>query len=478
MALAAELAYLEWLAGEELTRQKNVQQARDYYAGDHAVPLTDRQAAYLGFQKGGRFAANYCATVVNAVTERMIVTGVACQDDAVHDWAWQVWGDNRGDALQMDVHQAAIRDGETFVMVDWDGTRPRLTFHPRYVSSQAGGDGFGCKAFYPNGDHRQPMLYATKRWTETVEAARSGDRPQRSQTRQRLTVYYPERVEKYALTTTNEAGWAPFAEEDGGAWPVTWVDGLGRPLGIPVLHFRNADMRSELWDAIPLQDAINKALLDLLAGQDTAGFRIFFARGFFATTDGNPPASDGSNYLKLAPGQIVGTGATEAEFTPIEPADLKPMIESFWAMVLTLAQVTDTPVNRFQVTRQIAGAETQKQGEEPLLAKIRARQVLIGNAWEDLLSLARRVANTFGGAGLDESARMEMQWAPAATRDEEKFFTTLALKHEKIGVPLEQIWREAGYSQDEIDAMVASQEMQARLATMKLATVLATDRNG
>ena len=57
MALAAELAYLGWLAGEELTRQKNVQQARDYYAGDHAVPLTDRQAAYLGFQKGGRFAA-------------------------------------------------------------------------------------------------------------------------------------------------------------------------------------------------------------------------------------------------------------------------------------------------------------------------------------------------------------------------------------------------------------------------------------
>jgi len=474
MALA-ELAYLNWLAGEELTRQKNIQQARDYYAGEHAVPLTDRQAAYLGFKSGGRFAANFCKTVVDSVTERLIVTGAACQDDEVHDWAWRAWLANRGDALQMDVHEAAVRDGEAFVMVDWDGAKPRLTFHPRYVSAQAGGDGFGCKAFYANDDARQPMLYATKRWTETV--ARSGDRPQQS-TRQRLTVYYPERVEKYVLTTTNEAGWAPFADEDDGVWPVAWGDGQGRPLGIPVLHFYNPGRVTELWDAIPLQDAINKALLDLLAGQDTAGFRILFAKGFFATTDGNPPTSDGSNYLKIAPGQIIGTGAKDADLKPIDPPDLGKMIETYWTLVLTLAQITGTPVNRFQVTRQIAGAETQKETEGPLLAKVRERHVLLGNVWENLLSLARRVANTFGGEGLAEDALIEMQWAPAAVRDEAAFYETLALKHEKLSIPLEQVWREAGYSQEAIDTMLATQEMQARLATLRMAMTLGQSGNG
>lgn len=465
MALEAELAYLGWLAGEELTRQRNVIEARDYYAGEHHVPLNERQKAYLGFVTGGRFAANYCATVVNAVAERLLVAGVACSDDAVHDWAWQVWQANRMDALQADVHLAAIRDGQSFVMVDWDGAaqRPRFTFHPRYCSSQAGGDGYGCKAFYVNDDDRQPMRYATKRWTDTAAMANG-----RTQSRQRLTVYYPDRVEKYASSSKSEAGWEPYADEDRGTWPLPWVDRAGTPLGIPVVHFRNPDLRSELWNATPIQDAINKALLDLLAGQDTSGFRIYFAKGFYATTDGNPPASDGSNYLKIAPGQVIGTGATEADFGPIDPPDLKPMVDVFTTLVMTMAQVTDTPAGRFQVTRQVASAETQKQGEEPLLAKCRKRQTVFGNAWEDALALARRVTNTFGVAGLAEDALIETQWAPIEPRDDATFFQNLALKREKLSIPLEQVWREAGYSQEQIDAMMASDEMQARSAMLRM----------
>lgn len=39
---------------------------------------------------------------------------------------------------------------------------------------------------------------------------------------------------------------------------------------------------------------------------------------------------------------------------------------------------------------------------------------------------------------------------------------TIALKVDKLRIPLEQAWREAGYSQDEIDAMMSSEEYQAR----------------
>ena len=230
--MLAELAYLNWLAGEELTRQQNVQQARDYYAGEHELSLTDRQREFLGIKSGGRFAANYCETVVNALVERLIVTGLQSQNPELAAWAGDTWAANRMDGMQGDVHQAAVRDGEAFVMVDWDleQRRPRFTFHPRYVSSQAGGDGFGCRAFYPNDDYRLPMLYATKRWTESYTPDPGADtqvRPYeggREETRQRLTVYFPDRVEKYVLATTGskfrEAGWQPFADEDGGVWPL------------------------------------------------------------------------------------------------------------------------------------------------------------------------------------------------------------------------------------------------------------------
>lgn len=464
--MLAELAYLNWLAGEELTRQKNVQQARDYYAGEHALSLTDRQREFLGIKSGGRFAANYCETVVNALSERLIVSGVTSQDPSVAAWASATWNGNRMDGLHGDVHQAAIRDGETFVMVDWDGAnkRPRFTFHQRYVSSQAEGDGFGCKAFYPNDDYRQPMRYATKRWTEEYEV------DGRTSSRQRLTVYWPDRVEKYALATSDgpykEAGWQPIRDEDEGAWPLPWVDQAGRPLGIPVVHFRNPDLRSELWNAIPLQDALNKALLDLLAGQDVSGFRIFFARGFYATSDGNPPRSDGSNYLRIAPGQMIGTPEQNAELRPIDPPSLDPMLNVFWAMVLVLAQTTDTPASRFQLTRQVASAESQKESEGPLLAKGRDRQVDFGNAWEDVFGQARRLQNAFGAEQVDELAGIDVTWAPLEPRDEGAHIETLALKREKLSVPLRQVWKEAGYSPEEIAEMEASPEYQARLRMM------------
>lgn len=467
--MLAELAYLNWLAGEELIRQKNIQQARDYYAGEQALSLTDRQREFLGIKSGGRFAANYCETIVNALAERLIVSGMQSQDQSVSDWAWATWTANRMDGVQGDVHQATVRDGETFVMVDWDddAQRPRFTFHPRYVSSQAGGDGFGCKAFYANDDHRQTMRYATKRWTETVEAVNRGRIE--SIIRQRLTVYYPERIEKYILTTANsEAGWQPFADEDGGAWPLPWSDDAGKPMGIPVVHFRNPDLRSELWNAIPMQDALNKALLDLLAGQDVSGFRIFFARGFFATSDGNPPNNDGSNYLRMAPGQIVGTVESEAGFDPIDPPTLDPMLNVFWAMVLVLAQTTDTPASRFQLTRQISSAESQKESEGPLLAKARNRQVSFGNSWEDVFEIARRLQNLYGIEQIGETASMETTWAPLEPRDERSHMETLALKREKLGIPLTQVWKEAGYSPEDIDQMQASDEYQSRQAMMRM----------
>ncbi len=464
--MLAELAYLNWLAGEEMTRQTNVQQARDYYAGEHALSLTDRQREFLGVKSGGRFAANYCETVVNALAERLIVSGVTSQDQGVASWASEVFRANRLDSLQGDVHQGAIRDGVCFVIVDWNAETglPRLTFHPRYVSSQAGGDGFGCKAFYPNDDHRQPMKYATKRWTEDLEV------DGKSVARQRLTVYFPERVEKYVLASVAsrsgqylEAGWQPFADEDGGVWPLPWVDQAGKPLGIAVKAFNNPDVRSELWNAIPLQDALNKALLDLLAGQDVSGFRIFFARGFFATTDGNPPKTDGSNYLRMAPGQIIGTAEQQADFAPIDPPSLDPMLNVFWAMVLVLAQTTDTPASRFQLTRQVASAESQKESEGPLLAKGRDRQVDFGNSWEDTFGLARRLQNLYGAQQVDELAPIEVIWAPLEPRDEAAHIESLAVKREKLSVPLRQVWKEAGYSPDEIAEMEASPEFVARL---------------
>ena len=367
--LDVELAYAAWLAEEEREQQDNVVLARRYYDGDHDVKLTERQKKYLGHQlDDSRFALNYCPTIVNAVWERMLVKGFGGEDDAFAQVAWEWWQANRMDEKQMKVHRDAVTDGEHFVFVDWDedANRPVFLPHERYTDPMVDGSGFGCKAFYPDDDPNRPMEKASKRFTEKIVHDNG-----RRETRARMTVYYPDRVEKFVRDTSDESGWGPL-EVEGEPWPLPWVDQAGQPLGIPIIHFKSPKLRSELWDAIPPQDLINKTALDILATADAAGFPIRLAQGWTPTSDGLPPEDDGSNYLEVFPGCWI-TAPADAKTDIIPPADVKGLVETLDSWIIKLAQVTDTPVSRFQMTRQVAAEDTLKQQEAVLLAKVRAR---------------------------------------------------------------------------------------------------------
>jgi hypothetical protein len=445
----AELAFAGWQAEEERTRQENIVRVRDYYGGNQHVHLTKRLEDFLGFVAGGRFALNYCATVINAVWERLIVSALTSKDEAFSEAAWNWWQHNRMDEKQDIVHRGAVRDGEYFIIVDQDDEmQPRFTPHPRYTDPMSGGTGFGCKAHYPDNLTSLPMQFATKRWTETVTLE-----SKKRETRQRMTVYYPDQIRKYRQAArSGESGWVEHQDEGDTSWPIPWKDGRGRPLGIPVVHFRNPDARSEIWDAIPPQDAINKTAVDILAAADAAGFPIRIAEGFSATTDGKAPASDGSNYLKMTPGCWIEI-PTGARASLLEGTDLAPLLTALDSWITKLAQITDTPMNRFQLTRQIAAEGTLKQQEAVLLAKVRVRQVRFGNAWEDALYIARRLANV-ASAGANEDIRIETQWKPAETRDDKQHLETLKLKRD-LGVPEETLWAEMGYNAEKVAAMRA-----------------------
>lgn len=444
---AVRLSFLEWLSNEELARERAVVKARAYHDGEQSTFLNARlrEFLYLGKETGEPdFHLNVCRSVVSAVTERLLVSRFDSADKTLAARAWEIWQDNRLDAGQDDVHEGAIRDGEYFVLVDWDTAQRRVRFtpHQRFTDGTVSGDGFGCKIFFPDDNPALPALYACKRWTEVMEQGRA---------RQRITLYYPERVEKYASAG---AVWEPVQDKGDLSWPLAWVDSAGQPLGVPVIQFGTPGLRPEAWDAIPLQNAINKTLIDLLASADLTAFRIFAALGWIPTSDGQPPAEDGSNLLVMAPGQIIYTTRPkdEAGFEAIEPADLSPLLDLLQQLVLYLASISSIPGSRFQIIRQVMAEGTLKQQIEPLLAKIRRRQVLLGNAWENCFYIARKLANTFGGESLSEDAKLSTQWADLETRNEKEHLETLKLKKE-LGVTQEQIWSEMGYDQEQIAQM-------------------------
>lgn len=461
----AQLAFVRWQAEEERARQKAVVTARRYYDGLQDTFMTERMKTFLNVNDQYEFNLNICRLVVEVIAERLIALGPTTDEGAdgpapVRAWAEALWHAVNGEILQESVHESTPRDGEFFVIVDWDAQagRPRMVPHGRFTDAQVGGDNFGCKAHYPDDNPDLPISYASKRWVEDLGEGR---------TRQRLNLYYPDRVEKYEVIGGQLR---PLQDEGDAAWPLPWVDASGQPLGIPVVHFLNTpDARPEAWDAIGPQKAINKTLIDLVATADSTAFQVLVALGWIPTTDGQPLKADGSNATSIAPGMILGTpkSKNDADLKAIPAGDVRPLIELMISLIGWVAVVSSTPAARLSFTRQVAAEGTLKEQNEGLFAKVRKRQKRINAGWVRCFEMARKLANTFGNAGLDEAVAIDMVWEPVQSRDTEDERDEWRAKRE-LGVPTEQIWSEMGYSLAEIERMKAAPEYQARLAMLQV----------
>ena len=444
------LSFLDWLATEDQERQDQYEKYREYYEGDHGTQLTERQRRYLQIKDGQEFNVNLMAVVVDALVERLEVLGFAVTDERTYDGQaqadvlWQWWTANRMDGVQKDLHTAAVRDGDGYVLLEWDeeGDRPLITHELACAGSE------GVKVHYAS-DRRRTPVFASKRWQVRSEDGSSAGY------RRRLNLYYPNRIEKYISDQREfEGAWRRYAEE-GEGWPLWWTrDGRegGEPLGVPVVHFRNQGRgynygRSELVDAIPVQNALNKSVIDTLAAADTAAFRLLYMLG------------DDPSGLNIAPGVIIYSekGPSDVSFGSIPPSDLSQLIRLVDECKVTVAQTTRTPVSYFQISGHRPAEGTLKQEEAGLVAKAVDRQVYFGNAWEDVMALARKLHNTFGqGETLDEEASISTQWRDAQSRNERELAETMAIHRDKLGVPLETVWRRVGYAPDEIEEMLES----------------------
>jgi len=413
------LARLEVLYQARRAEQKALAAARDYYNGEHPTLLTDRQREFLHHKGRLKFSINYCRLVVDAVVERLHITGFASPDTRNKQWLWNLWNAARLDALSAAVHLAAVRDGEAFLMVDYPDDSPRFMLN-------LADDGGGGVVMHYDADGQ--ARYAAKRWT--VDSGTGAGMVRR------MNLYYPDRIEKYHSTTAAPY-WQPHRQPDE-PFPLPWLDRNGAPLGIPVIHFRNREQSgSELLDVIPLQDALNKSLIDLIAAADTNAFPLLVALGFqvpdeFSITPGAlvqvPPSIDGSTDFKMVAG-----------------ADLGNLIAVLEHLVLQIARVSSTPLSRFQVSGQLAAEGTLKQQEAGLIAKVEHKQLAFGNAWEDAMRLALRLQNAFGASRYDAAAPIETLWQPAAPRSEAEHLQILLLKAQ-LGVPLAVLLAEAGYA--------------------------------
>lgn len=395
-----EPSFLAHLVHEAEERSAKYREYRDYYDGNHSVRLSDRQMAYLTFgaETDHNFSANYMHIVVDSLAQRLTVKNFDAGPltDTLNEW----WRRARMDSRQFGLVTSCIRDGDCYLLVGWDNERGIPTFHVN--TAYDGRD--GAHVFYSTDD--DSAVAATKRWwVEYGQGA--GDM-------RRMNVYFPDRVERYySHSRQSEYGWLPFSS-DGLPTILDFTDDANDPLGIPLIHFTNRSRGfhyglSEIEPGIPMQRALNKSIIDLLAAADASGFRIWVMLG-------DEPSAD----LAVSPGGFVYSPRSpdEVSITAVPGEPMRPLIEVVDSFVQRIGQVTDTPLSYFQLSGQMASEGTHKAHEARMLAKARVTATEIGNSWEDAMRMAIKLSNVYGGTNLDPDTEIIVNWEDFDIREE------------------------------------------------------------
>lgn len=478
-----QFIYQQSLVERDKARGERIQALRAYYDGDHPVLLTQRQREFLGGLVGEYefpFAHNLMRSVVDTLTERLSVQGIAVNgvstaageqaeaeppspDALLSATLWDWWKGNRLDITEQALYQTTLVDGAAYVMVDYDAQegRPRMVLH-------RADDGETGMLVRRDPDNPDDVLYAA-RYFRAFDPLRPGQTGVA-----RKTVYLPHEIRKYRQGSAYDApgGWQPVQDPGDAAWPLPWVNARGEPLGVPVVEFANPG-GSEIAQIAGLQNALNKAWLDLMAAADHAGFPLLVAQyplGGMPLDSASDDDLEGADELRLAPGRVLElSGAT---LTRIEAANLTPMLETIWAIVSAVAGISRTPQYYLRpVGGDVPSGEALKQLESGLVARARKRQRVFGQAWEDVFHLALRVADAFGPFAAPERPSLEVQWTDAETRNE-LAQAQVAEAHKRLGVPDSQNWLTLGFTPEQIAGFEASAAQQRAQQVAGIAAAL------
>jgi len=352
------------------------------------------------------------------------------------------------DAGQSELYEAASIDEAAYLIVDWhEGEKcPRWTINRKFDGTQ------GVKI------HRDPntgeALFAAKQWQMYDPFDQDMDG------RTRVTLYFPDRVEKYISAKKSNDGiggtqWQEYSDADGEPWPIPWTGTDGQPMGVAAIEFSNPG-GSEIADVVPLQDMLNKTDLDLISTCDYSGWRLLWATGVQPTID----ASDGNEEEpQLQPGSMLRLTDPQAKVGAIEPVDPRLVIHSSKYWIEAVAGVSRTPQYLFQAlgADQPSG-ESLRQQETGLVHKVKRKQVVYGNAWEDVLYLSARLAQA-NGVPDAEVVHLSTVWdsaeLPPAPGELEIKRGQARQANSAAGLPLAAILREEGLSDDDVASVLA-----------------------
>lgn len=420
----------EWLQKleEELEKRRpRIQRYEDYYDGKHRLAFATSKFREAFGNLFSAFADNWCDLVVDASVERLRVDGFRFDTPTRSKAAWRIWQANQLDAESVLSFTEAVKCGTSFLLVSPnvdDPKNPLVTVeHPAQVIV-AHAPGF-----------RRKRLAALKKWLDDDGFAMA-------------TLYLPDAVHKYRSDK----------KLTGSTTKVRWVDRPGadpvaNDLGIvPVVPLLNNPTllgggQSDIAKVIPLQDAVNKLVSDMLVASEFAAFRQRWATGIEIPTDPETGQAMPTKEFLNSVSRIWTVGNDAAQFGEFSATDLNNYVQGVEMLVQHVAAQTRTPPHYLLgQSGNFPSGESLKSTETGLVAKVLRKHLSFGEGLEEAQSLAL----VLSGDTRAMNVSAETIWKDPESRTEGEHVDAV-LKMATLGVPQVVLWERLGASPEEIE---------------------------
>lgn len=398
-----------------------------YYEGRQPLAFLAPEAKTALGNRFGRMASNIPRLAVTALAERLRITGFS--DPSI----WGEWLRNDLDQLAGVAHREALLLGDSYVIV-WADRLGRPAVSVESAKQVAVLTDPGTRQVYA----------AIKRWED----------PNRKTTE--AVMYLPDVIVR--LRAQQQGAVANGFER---------IEEIPNPLGaVPVVNLRNTDRilgdwgTSEIDDLIPLADALNKSLADMMVSSEVAARPRRWATGVEVTEEpvlddnGDPVLDDDGqpvmrevNPIPEGNRAMIAEEAT-AKFGQLPAADLVAYEASVRVLLGQIMAVSTLPAHYVgSLSEQPASADALRAAEASLTARAEARQRMFGRAWEQVAKLIAAVRDGRDPLGIDD---IRVQWCDAATRSVAQEADAVVKLHQAGLLPATYALARLGYTDDEI----------------------------
>jgi len=443
-------------------RGARIAKYRRYVAGDHDATLTTQMRRMLRLNEDAaglnNLNINYMGIVVDKMAGRLNVSKITSAmgetNQAAQDYIDNLLIDNDFEAIQGMMWRGAIRDGDSYVMVD--PTTAKWIVEPGY-------DGFsGMFALMQQG--KDYPIWACKLYSY-ADLDLTGDEPSTTVS-MKVVVYQPDKISYF----TGQAGGSEVSIDSSVDESVKkWPAGI-----VPIVHY--ADLKdsftqfgeSEIRKAIPVQDVLNRTLHSMVMASEFSAFKITWSIGMEIDMAGITPGAVINLTLTDATGKSIVNPSVEqielikaAKVGQFEATDISQYTNQIEKLTIQISHITSTPIYGVTTQGNLSG-EALKQLETGLIGKCVRFQKENTSGVRSLIELTAKIQKTFQGfKDPPELGRLTVEWDSPELRDnvvdkeyQEKkiaWETAAAVYTASNGqIPVEAVLKSFGFSEEEM----------------------------